>query len=81
MENIILIREELDCNVNIAFKLFTINDLLERWLTEKAEVEPKIGGKYELYWEPENRKNNVPIGCKITGIEKNKFISFDCVDI
>jgi len=49
MENIILIREELDCKVNIAFKLFTINDLLERWFTEKAEVEPKIGGKYELY--------------------------------
>jgi len=77
MENIILIREELDCKINIAFKLFTINDLLERWLTEKAEVEPKIGGKYELYWEPENRKNNSTIGCKITGIEKNKFISFD----
>ncbi|GAF87159.1 unnamed protein product, partial [marine sediment metagenome] len=34
-------------------------------------MEDKKGGKYELFWEPENRENNRTIGCKITGIEKN----------
>jgi uncharacterized protein YndB with AHSA1/START domain len=77
MENIIQLKEEVDCNINTAFEMFTQNKLLESWLTEKAEVDPKIGGKFELFWVPDDRENNSTIGCKITGIEKNKLISFD----
>ncbi|MFX1316757.1 MAG: SRPBCC domain-containing protein [Promethearchaeota archaeon] len=77
MEKIILIKEEIDCDIYSAFNLFTLNELLESWLTEKAEVESKVGGKYELFWESDNRENNSTIGCKITAFEKNKFISFE----
>ncbi len=77
MENIILIKKEIDCDRETAFNMFTKNQLLENWLTVKAEVDPKVGGKYELFWVPENRESNSTIGCKITGIEKGKFISFD----
>ena len=77
MENIILIKEQIDCDIETAFSMFTDNKLLENWLTVKAEVNPEIGGKYELFWVPENRKSDSTIGCKITGLEKNKFISFD----
>jgi len=77
MENIILIKEEIDCDRETAFNMFTKNELLENWLTVKAEVDTKVGGKYELFWVPENRESNSTIGCKITGIEKDKFISFD----
>ncbi len=55
MENIIQINVEIECDIYNAFKMFTVNNLLEAWLTEKAEVEPKVGGKYELFWEPEDR--------------------------
>ena len=41
-----------------AFKMFTDNQLLESWLTNVADVEPIVGGKYELFWEPENREDN-----------------------
>ena len=77
LENIIIIKEELNCDVNTAFKMFSENSLLESWLTEKADVEAKIRGKYELFWEPSNPKDNSTIGCKVTGVEPNKFISFD----
>ena len=77
MENIILIKEELDCDISTAFNLFTVNKLLESWLTEKAEVDPKVGGNYELFWDLKNRESNSTIGCKITGIETDKFLSFD----
>ncbi|MFX0080292.1 MAG: SRPBCC domain-containing protein [Candidatus Hodarchaeota archaeon] len=77
MENIIKIKEELECLIKTAFDFFIKNDLLESWLTEKANVEPIIGGKYELFWKPENREDNSTIGCKITGIEKHRFISFN----
>ena len=77
MEIIIQIEIELNCGVSQAFNLFTVNEKLESWLPEKAEVELKVGGKYELFWEPKNREINSTIGCKITSLEKNKFISFE----
>ncbi len=77
MQKIIQIEIILDCDVSQAFNFFTINEKLESWLPEKAEVELKVGGKYELFWDPQNREINSTIGCKITSIERNKFISFE----
>ena len=77
MQNIIQIEMELNCNVSQAFEFFTVNEKLESWLPEKAEVEPEIGGKYELFWNPQNREINSTIGCKITSIAKDKFLSFE----
>ena len=77
MQNIIQFEIELDCGVHEAFNFFTINEKLESWLPEKAEVDPKVGGKYELFWTPPNREINSTIGCKITSIEIDKYISFE----
>ena len=77
MQNIIQIVIALNCDVSEAFDFFTVNEKLESWLPEKAEVEPIVGGKYELFWDPQNRLINSTIGCKITSIEKNKFLSFE----
>jgi len=77
MQNIIQIEIELNCDISEAFELFTVNEKLESWLPEKAEVEPKVGGKYELFWDPQNRDINSTIGCKITSIEKDKFLTFE----
>ena len=77
MENIIQIKMEMDSDVHNVFNMFIVNELLEEWLTEKADIEPEVGGKYELFWEPENREINSTIGCKITGIEEDRFISFE----
>lgn len=51
-----------------AFESFTRADLLVGWLTSAAEVEPRVGGKYELFWEPADRENNSTIGCRISVI-------------
>ena len=77
METIILFKQIIDCDINTAFSMFTENKFLESWLTVNAEVEPKVGGKYELFWVPENRESNSTIGCRITGMETDKFISFE----
>jgi len=77
MQKIIQIEIELNCDISRAFELFTVNEKLESWLPEKAEVEPKVGGKYELFWDPQNREINSTIGCKITSIKKDKFLSFE----
>ena len=57
--------------------MFTVNKHLEKWLTTLADVEPKIGGKYELFWNPNDKENDSTIGCKILAIQTNKFLSFE----
>jgi len=68
---------QLKCDLRQAFEMFTIDEHLQAWLTEIADVEPRLGGKYELFWDPGNRDNNSTIGCRITAIEKDKFIAFE----
>ena len=59
-----------------AFAFFTVNELLQSWLMAVADVEPKVGGRYELFWEPADRENNSTIGCRITALAPAQFIAF-----
>jgi len=40
-------------------------------------VEPKAGGKYELFWNPDDRQYDSTIGCRITAIEPGKLLAFE----
>ncbi len=77
MENVIHCSTRVKCDTQQAFEMFTENELLTSWLPEIAEIEPRVGGKYELFWDPEDRENNSTIGCKVTAIEQNSLLAFD----
>lgn len=77
MNKVIHQSASLHCNAQRAFALFTNNRSLESWLTSIAEVEPIVGGKYELFWDPSDRENNSTIGCRVTAVEQDRFISFE----
>ena len=57
--------------------MFINNNSLEMWLAEIADVEPYIGGKFELFWDKDNLDVNCTKGCKVTAIEVNKQLSFE----
>ena len=77
MDKIIYHLISLKCAPDKAFEMFTVNNHLEKWLTQAADVEPKIGGKYELVWNPEDKENDSTIGCKILALHQNRFLSFE----
>ena len=77
MQEIVYCSVRLRCNTEKAFAMFTVNENLQTWLTEIADVEPKPGGKYELFWDPDDREHNSTIGCKVTMIQKHKLIAFE----
>jgi uncharacterized protein YndB with AHSA1/START domain len=77
MDKIIYQTITLRCNPKKAFEMFTVNEHLEKWLTQKADVEPVVGGKYELFWNPQDKENNSTIGCKILAISPDKLLSFE----
>jgi uncharacterized protein YndB with AHSA1/START domain len=77
MDKILYHTVQLNCDARQAFAMFTGNEQLQSWLTTVADVEPKVGGKYELFWNPEDRENDSTIGCKVTAIEPDKFLAFE----
>ncbi|MHA7832001.1 MAG: SRPBCC family protein [Flagellimonas sp.] len=77
MDKVIIESVKLNCNGTEAFHMFTKNKHLENWLTNMADVELKTGGKYELFWEPNNPEDNSTIGCKVLGFERSNYILFE----
>lgn len=77
MDKIIYHSIRLNCDCKTAFEMFTANKHLEKWLTQMADVEPKVGGRYELFWNPENKMDDSTIGCRILAISPGKLLCFE----
>ena len=77
MDKVIHQTAKLPCDAARAFELFTANDELEKWLVVKADVEPRVGGKFELFWNPEEPEFDSTIGCHVTALEPDKLLAFE----
>jgi uncharacterized protein YndB with AHSA1/START domain len=77
MSKIIHASVQLSCSQRQAFEMFTINERIQLWLAPLAEVDPRVGGKYDIFWDVKDKLNNSTIGCKITAIEPDDFLSFE----
>jgi uncharacterized protein YndB with AHSA1/START domain len=77
MDRVIYLSVLLKCDAKKAFEMFTVNRHLEKWLTKLASVDPMVGGKYELFWDPEDKKNDSTIGCKVLAVDPDKFLVFE----
>jgi uncharacterized protein YndB with AHSA1/START domain len=77
MDKIIYQTVKLPCDAARAFEMFTVNGELEKWLAAKADVEPAVGGKYELFWNPDEPEFDSTIGCCVTALEPGKLLAFE----
>ena len=77
MNEIIHLKEILDCDTQKAFSMFTGKREICSWLAVDANIELRLGGKYELFWDLKERVHNSTIGCRINGLEIGKYISFE----
>src|SRR5687768_6480874 len=77
MDKIITKELQLNCPPEKAFLYFTENRLLEKWLALRADVVPEPGGKYELFWKPDDPENNSTKGCRILALKKNRYLCFE----
>lgn len=77
MDKVISTVADLDCPAQTAFAMFTENQHLQGWLTALADVEPQVGGKYELFWNPGDKENDSTIGCKVTALQPGKLLCFE----
>ena len=77
MAGIIYHSIHLRCDVHRAFEMFTVNEEVQSWLAPSANIEPEEGGRYELFWDLENREHDSTTGCQVTAIEQDRFLSFE----
>jgi uncharacterized protein YndB with AHSA1/START domain len=78
--NLIHVTAVLRCSPAEAFRHFTDSGLLATWLADRADVEPKIGGKYEIFWKsPPAPPNRGTTGCKISVLVPDKLLGFDWI--
>ncbi len=77
MDKIIHCKVRLNCSRQQSFEMFTKNSNVQTWLANSADIEPYVGGKYELFWDTDNKKINSTIDCKITAFEINKLLCFE----
>ncbi|HWO77563.1 MAG TPA: SRPBCC domain-containing protein [Bacillus sp. (in: firmicutes)] len=66
----------IDSKADLVWYAWTKSDRVSQWFAGKAIVEPEVGGKYELYFEPGNEVGNCTKGCTIIGLEPFKSLSF-----
>ena len=69
----------LNCSQEVAFSYFSDNQLLRQWLAPKADVEMMPGGKYELFWSPEDadKNNNSTYGCKVLAVDAPNYFNIE----
>jgi uncharacterized protein YndB with AHSA1/START domain len=77
MNKVILQTARLHCAIERAFAMFTQDEQLQTWLTRVADVEPVLGGRYELFWDLDDPEHNSTLGCKITASEPNTLLAFE----
>jgi len=49
---------------------------MPKWLCPEAYIEPKMGGAYELFWDPSNHDSMSTKGCKIIEYQPPTKLSF-----
>lgn len=72
MTKIVHIQEKLKGSVERAFKFF-----VKGKYASDVTIEPKVGGKYELFWDLEDRSKDSTVGCTFTVYEENRMIAAD----
>ncbi|MFZ1805931.1 MAG: SRPBCC domain-containing protein [Cyclobacteriaceae bacterium] len=78
-DKIIEIAALLNCSAEIAFSYFSENELLEKWLTAKADVVMEPDGKFELFWTPDDPDltNNSTYGCNVLAVDKPNYFNIE----
>jgi len=67
---------EVESPLELVWLAFTQADRVIQWFAPDANIEPRLGGSYELFFNPDNRDQMGTRGCLITLFEPNERLGF-----
>jgi uncharacterized protein YndB with AHSA1/START domain len=72
----ITIEETLNASIDRVWRVWTDPEQLCPWFALKANVVPKRGGPYELFWDPTHQDRMSTLGCRVTFIQPQQWLGF-----
>jgi uncharacterized protein YndB with AHSA1/START domain len=70
------LRARLEAPVGEVWHAWTDSDAVTKWFSPHANIEPRLGGAYELFFDPANHEHQCTKGCRITRFEPYARLSF-----
>ena len=58
------------------WQAWTETTKVSQWFSPEANIEPRLGGAYELFWDPTNHESMSTKGCKIIKYEQGRLLTF-----
>jgi hypothetical protein len=77
MDPVIYRRAHLAGDPQTAFDYSGRDDLLMKILTNHADVEAKVGGRFGLARDPENKPRGSALGCSISTLAADQLLAFE----
>ena len=66
----------LPATVEALWQEWTDQEKITKWFSPEANIEPRLGGAYELFFDPSNHDSMSTKGCRITGFEPCSLLAF-----
>jgi uncharacterized protein YndB with AHSA1/START domain len=71
----IKLKVQLPLPAMAVWQMWTNPEQVVTWLAAKADIEPRHGGRFELFWD-ETPEHNSTLGCTITAFEPYSELAF-----
>jgi uncharacterized protein YndB with AHSA1/START domain len=66
----------VDATADEVWQAWTQADKVVKWFAPEAYIEPRQGGAYELFWDPDNHESMSTKGCEVTEFEPPRLLAF-----
>ncbi len=71
---------QIDVSVSVpvgeTWKAWTQTDRITKWFSPEAKIEARVGGSFELFFDPSNHDHECTKNCVFTQVEPNKRLGF-----
>ncbi len=74
--NSIKLETKIKTTLESIWHAWTEDKSITQWFPPEANIEPKLGGFFELFFDPHNHNHQSTIGCVITSFEPKTQIAF-----
>lgn len=77
MSHPVIVDRRLPISAEEAWQAWTAPERLTQWLCASANVDVRVGGAYELFWEPDRPEHNSTLGCRVLEVDRPRLLRFE----
>ncbi|MFX0113139.1 MAG: SRPBCC domain-containing protein [Candidatus Hodarchaeota archaeon] len=72
----IALETSIQSSVDSLWDAWTNTEVITKWFSPEANIEPQVGGSFELFFDPTDHSHESTQGCVLTTVEKNRVLEF-----